>query len=81
MTKRKPTTPDRGTKHLLPGLIQEREREFLARLRRVAKSPSEVPICNATTPGTYRTGDGEVTQSPRPGSLSAFTLPSHGDRT
>lgn len=71
----------KDNKHLLPGLIEERRRELAARLKRVAKTSAEMPICNATTPGSYRTGDGEVLQQPRPGSLHAYTLPSHGDRT
>jgi hypothetical protein len=33
-------------------------------------------ITNANRSGVYRTGDGDVPQPPRPGSLHAFTLPS-----
>lgn len=39
-------------------------------------------ICNASMRDTtYRTGDGEVIQQPRLGSLRAFTLPSRGFST
>lgn len=68
-------------KTMLPGLHAERQREFAARAHRAKVPISQMPMCNATMPGTYRTGDGEVLQQPRPGSLHAFTLPSHGDRT
>lgn len=66
---------------MLPALVKEREREYQARLLRAKVPHSVVPMCNSTMPGTYRTGDGEVLQHPRLGSLRAFTLPSHGDRT
>jgi hypothetical protein len=66
---------------MLPGLVQERQREFDARMARLALPASQGYICNASAIGTYRTGDGEVLQAPRPGSLHAYTLPSRGDRT
>ena len=66
---------------MLPGLIKERQREFEARLTRVQAPSSQVRMCNATMPGSYRTGDGEVRQAQRPGSGVASGLPSHGDRT
>ncbi len=68
-------------KALLPGLVAERQREFKARLKRALAPASKVRMCNATMNGTYCTGDGEVVQQPRPGSMHAFTLPSRGDRT
>lgn len=68
-------------KALLPGLVAERKREQEARLIRAKLPSSQVPMCNATMPGRYRTGDGEVLQQPRPGSMHAFTLPSYGDKT
>lgn len=66
------------SKSLLPALIKEREREFDARMARLALPASQVRMCNATQPGTYRTGDGEVLQATRPGSAQAYTLPSRG---
>lgn len=65
-------------KTLLPALVQERQREYQARLKRAMAPASKGPLCNTNTPGTYRTGDGETVQQPRPGSLHAFTLPSRG---
>ena len=65
----------------LPGLIAERQREYKARLTRAKLPASQMPMCNATMPGSYSTGDGEVHQQLRPGSQHAFTLPSHGDQT
>jgi hypothetical protein len=73
---------DPSTKHLLPALIREREKELKAREKRLQVAPENMRMCNATMlDTTYRTGDGEVLQHPRPASLHAFTLPSFGDRT
>lgn len=66
---------------MLPALAKERQREFEARLTRVQAPSAQVRMCNATMPGSYRTGDGEVRQAERPGSGVAYGLPSHGDRT
>ena len=68
-------------KTLLPALAKERQREFAARLTRAQVPSSLVKMCNATMPGSYRTGDGEVRQAERPGSRAAYGLPSYGDRT
>ena len=65
----------------LPGLIKERQREFEARLTRVQAPSSQVRMCNATMPGSYRTGDGDVRQAERPGSGVAYGLPSRGTGT
>lgn len=74
-------TAQRGAHTMLPGLVQERERMYQ---ERVSNRGNYVPVrlCNASMRGTtYRTGDGEVLQEPRPGSLHAYTLPSRGYRT
>jgi hypothetical protein len=52
---------------------------FVARIREPNEAlPPQVDIWRN---GTYRTGDGEVLQSPRPGSLDFLKWPSRGDRT
>ena len=71
---------------LYPGLVQERQRMFDERMAKL-DADSPVPpighrICNASMAHTtYRTGDGEVASVVRPGSMVAYGLPSHGDRT
>lgn len=67
----------------LPGLIQERERMFNERMRALSRPPAEFRVCNATMPtdAPYRTGDGEVAQAVRPGSMDAYALKSVGGRT
>lgn len=76
-------TAQRSASTLLPGLVQERQRMFDERMRNHSSaSATPIKICNAGMGHTsYRTGDGEVIQQPRPGSLHAFTLPSRGNRT
>lgn len=78
-------TAQRGAHTMLPGLIQERQRMFDERMRAINTTPVSLDdsrICNASMRDTtYRTGDGEVIQQPRPGSLHAFTLPSRGFST
>lgn len=74
------------TSLLYPGLVQERQRMFDERMATL-NSDQPVPeithrICNASMAHTtYRTGDGEVATVVRPGSMVAYSLPSHGDRT
>lgn len=65
-------------KTLLPALLKERQREFEARLTRAQVPSSLVKMCNATMPGSYRTGDGETPAAQRPGSQTAYSLPSRG---
>lgn len=83
MTKRKPKAADKPHTWL-PALIQEREAMLNARLRSKRVKPEDIPsrICNASTrhKGAYKTGDGEVLQSQRPGSDVAYKLPSRGIR-
>lgn len=80
MTKRKPQTDKPHT--WLPALIQEREAMLNARLRSKRAKPEDMPsrICNASMRDKppYKTGDGEVLQSQRPGSDVAYKLPSRG---
>ena len=71
-----PITPGSGM--LLPGLVDERKRMFIQRLRELQK---DMPIRNATVTckDPYKTGDGDCFhQPPRDGSLVAFGLPSRG---
>jgi hypothetical protein len=76
-------TAQRGANTMLPGLIQERQRMFDEHMRNHSIAIAmPVKICTASMGHTsYRTGNGEVIQQLRPGSLHAFTLPSRGDRT
>jgi len=75
-------TAQRGAHTMLPGLVQERQRMYEERLSRATAEYLPDFICNAAMAHTtYRTGDGEMRQEPRPGSMHAFTLPSRGNRT
>lgn len=59
-----------GSHTYLPGLVQEREKMFLERQKKLAASTSVatgIRICNSTAPRDYRTGNGEVFQAQRPG--------------
>jgi hypothetical protein len=76
-------TAQRSASTLLPSPVQERQ-HMPDECMRDHSSALAMPIkiCTAGMGDTsYRTGDGEVIQQPRPGSLHAFTLPSRGNRT
>jgi hypothetical protein len=63
---------------MMPTAKLARQRMFDERLRKVQTSSAQ-RICNAAMQHTtYRTGDGEVVQAERPGSMHAYTLPSRG---
>jgi len=69
---------------MMPGIVAERHRmyaERLAALGHAVAAAGTARICNAAVRETYRTGDGEVVQQVRPGSMVAYSLPSRGYRT
>lgn len=69
----------RGEHEALPALVQERERQFQERIHQLNTALSASRVCNAAMQHTtYRTGDGEVIQQVRPGSMRAYGLPSRG---
>ena len=63
--------PTKTTKTLFPGGYTPRKRH-----------PDEaLPKTGDWKNSFYTVGDGDTIQHPRPGSMHAYTLPSHGDRT
>lgn len=70
---------------MMPGIVAERHRLYAERLAALGKEVADAGvarICNAAMRGKpYRTGDGEVVQQVRPGSMVAYGLPSRGNPT
>lgn len=78
VAKRRASKLDKPPIHLMPSTKLARQRMFEERLTK-AQAPAEGRICNAAMQHTtYQTGDGEVVQAERPGSMHAYTLPSRG---
>ena len=65
------TRPTKTTKALFPGGYTPRKR-----------GPNEAgPQTGDWKHTIYKVSDGDTIQHPRPGSMHAYTLPSHGNRT
>ena len=84
MAERRAKAKDKPHMSLLPGIVAERHRmyaERLAALGHQVAAAGQARICNAAMRKPYATGDGEVVQQVRPGSMVAYSLPSRGYRT
>lgn len=69
---------------MMPGIVAERQRMYAERLAALGQEVAAAGtprICNAAMREPYRTGDGEVVQQVRPGSMTAYGLPSRGNAT
>lgn len=66
----------------MPGAKSKPKREKTEKYVPRVRHPNEaVPRNGDWKTSTYKTGDGDIIQPPRPGSLHAYTLPSRGYRT